>query len=145
MNVLPWVSYRTILFRVVAICLAVTGGGLRARSAAPGDDDRAGKSRLAARPAEPFPLDLAFSRCRSFSDYERAAVSPSGGHVAYAVVAPRKRRDDLWTLPSGLPVIFLGARLHLCEIATGKSVPLGAEDATSFSPAWSPEGTKPQR
>jgi len=108
----------------------------------PRDDDRAGKSPAPARPAEPFPLDLAFSRRRSFSDFERAAVSPSGGHFAYVVVAPRKRRGDVWTLPSGLPVIFLGARLRLAEIATGKSVPLGADDATSFSPAWSPDGTR---
>src|SRR5262249_23350521 len=49
---------------------------------------------------------------------------------------------DLWTLPSGLPVAFLGTRLQVTEVSTGKSIALGAEEATSFSPAWSPDGTK---
>lgn len=135
-------SCRAILICVVVICLAVTGGGKTTRSAAPADDERTGTGLAPAKSAQPFPLDLAFSRRRPFSNDGKAAVSPSGGHVAYAVNAPRRRRDDLWTLPSGLPVASLGVRLHLVEIATGKSVPLGAEDATSFSPAWSPDGTK---
>ena len=94
-----------------------------------------------AKPSEPFPLDLAFSR-RDFSYFEKAAVSPDGSRVAYAVVTPMKRREDVWTLESGLPAVFRGARLHVAEVATGKAIPLGAEGATSFAPAWSPDGTR---
>ncbi len=130
---------RTLLMVVIVSCLAGANGGISARSAAPEDDDRAGKTPL---PVEPFPLDLAFSRRRPFTAYEKAAVSPTGGNIAYAVVTPRKIRSDVWTLPSGLPVPFLGARLQLVEIATGRAVALGAEGATSFSPAWSPDGSK---
>lgn len=91
--------------------------------------------------AEPFPLDLAFSMRRTFADFERGVVSPSGSHVAYGVVAAGRRRDDVWTLPSGLPVPMAGTRLNVVEAATGRSVALGAEGSASFSPAWSPDGS----
>jgi dipeptidyl aminopeptidase/acylaminoacyl peptidase len=134
--------HRIRLTCMVATCLAASGMGGVTQLAALGYDDRTSHDSAPARSPAPFPLDLAFSIRRPFSAYERAAVNPSGGHVAYAVVAPSNRREDVWTLPSGLPAAFLGVRLHLVEIASGKSIPLGADDATSFSPAWSPDGTK---
>ena len=106
-----------------------------------GDDDREPPRPETTRQADPYPLDLAFSR-RTFVSHEKSATSPNGRHVAYAVTTPTKQRDDLWTLPSGLLVPKLGTRLHVVEIATGKSIDLGAERATSFTPAWSPDGTK---
>lgn len=130
---------RSRLASVLLTCLAGSGLGGLAHAAAPRGDDRAG--RVPAPPG-PFPLDLASSIRRPFSDYERAAVSPSGGHVAYAVVAPGRRREDVWTLPSGLPAAFVGVRLHLVETAGGKSTPLGADGSSSFAPAWSPDGTR---
>jgi dipeptidyl aminopeptidase/acylaminoacyl peptidase len=133
---------RTILHRVIVICLVGTGGLSTARSADSGDDERAGPRTGPATPVDPFPLDLAFSRRRTFSDYEKAAISPDGAHVAYGVVTPMKHRQDQWTLRSGLPIIFLGTRLHVTTIATGKSIALGASGTTSFAPAWSPDGTK---
>ena len=129
---------RTVLTRVALICLL---GAIGAGTAASGDDERSGRRPGPARPSEPFPLDLAFSR-RDFSDFEKAAVSPDGSRVAYAVVTPTKRREDVWTLESGLPAVFRGARLHVAEVATRKAIALGAEGATSFAPAWSPDGTK---
>src|SRR5262245_13737431 len=71
-----------------------------------------------------------------------AAVSPTGRHVAYSVVIPSKRREDLSTLASGLPIWMVGERIHVVELATGKSVPLGADGSNSFCPSWSPDGTK---
>ena len=133
-------GHRTIVFMAALACLVVTGEVRTSRSATPGDDDRAEKAPV--QPAEPFPLDLAFTRLRPFTGSEKAAISPTGGHVAYGVVAPRGHREDLWTLPSGLPVIYSGARLRVVEVATGKTTPLGAEDSTSFAPAWSPDGTR---
>ena len=129
---------RTVLSRVALICLlGATGAG----TAASGDDERSGRRPGPAKPSEPFPLDLAFSR-RDFSYFEKAAVSPDGSRFAYAVVTPTKRREDVWTLESGLPAIFRGARLHVAEVATRKAIALGAEGATSFAPAWSPDGTR---
>lgn len=119
--------YRSAAFCVLTACLLGVIGAPGARA----DGGR----------AEPFPLDLAFSMRRTFADFERGVVSPSGSHVAYGVVAVRKRRDDVWTLPSGLPVPMVGARLHVVETATGKTVTLGGDGAASFSPAWSPDGT----
>src|SRR4051812_12304153 len=95
----------TVVTCVVVICSAMLGLGRETQPASLGDDDRTSHGLATAEPPGPFPMDLAFSLRRPFSDYERAAVSPSGGHVAYAVVAPGKRRADLWTLPSGLPVV----------------------------------------
>jgi dipeptidyl aminopeptidase/acylaminoacyl peptidase len=129
---------RTVLSRVALICLlGATGAG----TVASGDDERSGRRPGSVKPSEPFPLDLAFSR-RDFSYFEKAAVSPDGSRVAYAVVTPTKRREDVWTLESGLPAVFRGARLHVAEVATRKAIALGAEGATSFAPAWSPDGTR---
>jgi hypothetical protein len=121
---------RNIVSRVALFCLL---GATAAATAASGDDQQSGRRPGPARLSEPFPLDLAFSRRPPFTGYEKVAVSPTGGHVAYVVVTPQRKRDERWTLPSGLPVSFLGARLHLAEVDTGKSVPLGAEGSTSFS------------
>ena len=134
--------HRTILHRVIVICLVGTGGVSTARSVDSGDDEQAGPRPGLATPADPFPLDLAFSRRRTFAGYEKAAISPTGAHVAYAVVTPVKHPEDRWTFRSGLPVAFLGIRVHVTEIATGKTIALGEDAATSFSPAWSPDGTK---
>ncbi len=122
-------SVRTVLLGMVAIGGMGSVGEIRAQPAAP-------------KAVEPFPLDLAFSRRRPFTEYEKAAVSPTGGHVAYGVFTPVRGRDDLWTFPSGLPVAMSGARLRLVEVATGKAVSLGSAGSTSFAPAWSPDGAR---
>jgi len=135
----------------IAACLIGRGGVNTAPPAGPAGDHPAeppsalipvGGDR--ARPAEsiePFPLELAFSRRQPFS-YDKAAISPTGGHIAYTLVTPVKKPEDVWTLPSGLPIVMLGARIHVTQIATGKSVPLGADRANSFSPAWAPDGNR---
>ena len=133
--------HRAVVFIAALACLLMAAGVRPARSAAAGDDGRAKEVPAPVRPAEPFPLDLAFSHLRPFI-YEKAAISPTGRHVAYGVVSPKVRREDVWTLPSGVPVLYSGARLRVVEVATGKTIPLGAEDSTSFAPAWSPDGTK---
>ena len=132
------VAVLVCLLGVIAICLAQAGRPASVRSPLSVDDDAAGPQATAG----PFPIDLAFSRRRPFTDYEKVAVSPTGKSIAYGVLTPRKGRDDLWTLPSGLPTPYIGARLHLADVATGKSVPMGPEGTTSFAPAWSPDGTK---
>lgn len=134
-------GHRNLLLRAIMIGLMGTGVVTTAQSVASGDDERAGPRHGLAKPVDPFPLDLAFSR-RTFPSHEKSATSPTGRHVAYAVTTPTKQRDDLWTLPSGLLVPKLGMRIHVVEVATGKSIDLGAERATSFTPAWSPDGTK---
>src|SRR4051794_3307253 len=130
---------RTALTRVALSCLL---GAIGAGTAASGDDDRSGRRPGPAKPSDPFPLDLAFSYRRDFFHYEKAAVSPDGSRIAYAVVTPMKQRQDVWTLESGLPVVFRGVRLHVAEVATSRAIALGAEGATSFAPAWSPDGTR---
>jgi dipeptidyl aminopeptidase/acylaminoacyl peptidase len=90
----------------------------------------------------PFPLELAFSRRGTFADYEKAAISPAGKHLAYGVRTPCKRRNDVSTLASGLPTYMAGTRLNLTDLSSGKTIALGADGSTSFSPAWSPDGTK---
>ena len=130
---------RTALTRVALICLL---GAIGAGTVASGDDERPGRRPGPAKPSEPFPLDLAFSYRRDFSDFEKAAVSPDGSRFSYAVVTPTKRREDVWTLESGLPAVFRGARLHVVEVATKKDWVLGVGGATSFAPAWSPDGTR---
>jgi hypothetical protein len=74
------VGHRTEVFIAALACLVIAGEVRTPRSATPRDDDRAEKAPV--RPAQPFPLDLAFSHRRPFTDYEKAAVSPSGEHVA---------------------------------------------------------------
>lgn len=119
--------------RIVLGCAALIGllGGIGAGTAASGDDGRAG-------PSEPYPLDLAFTR-RDFSSFEKAAVSPDGSRVAYSVATPMTWREDVWTLKSGLPVIFRGTRLHVAEVGSKKAIVLGAEGSASFAPVWSPD------
>jgi dipeptidyl aminopeptidase/acylaminoacyl peptidase len=139
LNQVKAVAVLCVLLGAIVVCLAEAGGPSSARSPLSLDDEP-----LAGRPAvdRSFPLDLAFSRRRPFTAYEKAAVSPTGKYIAYGVITPAKRRDDVWTLPSGLPIAFIGARVHLAEVASDKSVPLGSEGTTSFAPAWSPDGTK---
>jgi dipeptidyl aminopeptidase/acylaminoacyl peptidase len=122
---------------VALICLL---GVIGAGTALSAEDDRSGQRPGPAKLSEPIPLDLEFSR-RDFSVFEKAAVSPDGSRVAYAVVTPMKHREDVWTLESGLPVCFRGVRLHVAEVATRKAIALGVEGATSFAPSWSPDGT----
>lgn len=129
---------RNVLARGALICLLSATG---AATAASGDDQQSGRRPGPARPPEPFPLDLAFSRRDLFYN-EKAAVSPDGSRVAYVVVTPMKCREDVWTLASGLPAYYRGARLHVAEVATKKAIALGAEGATSFASAWSPDGTR---
>ena len=126
--------HRTILHRVIVICLVGTGGVSTARSVDSGDDEQAGPRPGLATPVDPLPLDVAFSERRTFSDYEKAAISPDGARVAYGVVTPVKHRQDQWTLRSGLPVAFLGTRLHVTTIATGKSIALGASGGDELRP-----------
>ncbi len=109
---------------------------------ATGAEEPPGGPKATSRRPEPFPLDLAFSRRKDFSDFEKAAVSPDGSRFAYVVVTPGKWRQDVWTLESGLPVVFRGARVHVTEVATKHTKALGAEGSTSFAPVWSPDGTK---
>jgi dipeptidyl aminopeptidase/acylaminoacyl peptidase len=127
-----------LLLLGVVICLMGTAAR---RSGASEDDETAGPRIDRAEPLDPYPLDLAFSR-RSLPWHEKSATSPTGKHVAYAIDTPAKKRYDVWTLPSGLLVFKLGTRLNVLEVATGKTIALGAQGATTFTPAWSPDGTK---
>ncbi|MHC5544395.1 hypothetical protein ACYOEI_39705, partial [Singulisphaera rosea] len=77
---------RTILAHVALTCLL-------GATVASGNEERPGTTK----PSAPIPLDVAFTR-RDFSYLEKAAVSPDGSRVAYAVVTPMKRREDVWTL-----------------------------------------------
>ena len=86
------------LLGVIAICLAEARPPASARSPVPVDDDAAA-GRLA--PAGPFPIDLAFSRRRPFTDYEKVAVSPTGKSIAYGVITPRKRTRRSVDAPVG--------------------------------------------
>ena len=125
-------SLRTALGSVSVACLLGALGS---------DLPAIGADQPATRRADPFPLDLAFTR-RDFPFYEKAEVSPDGSRVAYSVVTPMKRREDVWTLASGLPAVYQGGRIHIVEVATQKVLPVGADLATSFAPAWSPDGSK---
>src|SRR5262249_11716829 len=127
--------------RTIMIGLTVVCGANPDRSAAAGDDDRERSRPETTGPADPYPLDLAFSR-RNFPRHDKSATSPTGKYVAYAIETPTKYRYDVWTLPSGLLVPKLGTRLHVLEVATGKSIAIGADGTASFTPAWSPDGTK---
>ena len=106
--------YRTILVRLTMTCLIGTCGSQHSSVRRPRETTMAPSPPATNRPADPLPLELAFSR-RSFALHEKSATSPTGKYVAYAVVTPTKRRKDLWTLASGLPVVFLGARLHVAR------------------------------
>ena len=139
LNQVKAVAILFVLLGAIVVCLAEAGGPISARSSLLMDDEPVAALSKA---DGPFPLDLAFSRRRPFTDFEKAAVSPTGKYIAYGVITPAKRRDDVWTLASGLPIAFIGARVYLAEVAGDKSVPLGSEGTTSFAPAWSPDGTK---
>lgn len=104
-------------------------------AAAVADEDRPSPAR------HPFPLDLAFG-ARTIYAYEKAAVSPSGAHLAYGVTTPARHPDDVLTLASGLPVMMHGVRLHVVRLDSGRDLALGHDGASSFGPAWSPDGRK---
>ena len=113
----------------IAICLAQAGRPASVRSPALGGR-RCGRTTDA---AGPFPMDLAFSR-RPFTDDEKAAVSPTGKSLAYAVDHADEGARRPVDAPVGTAAAILGTRLHVAEVATGKSVPLGAEGADELRP-----------
>jgi hypothetical protein len=61
--------------------------------------------------AAEFPLDLAFGRPQ-FSYYDRPALGPDGKRLAFAIVTGAKEPADIWTLPSGVPILYIGHSLN---------------------------------
>ncbi len=134
---------RSVLFWMTATCLTGAAQLSVVQPALASERGEGAATRLGTPGLpQPFPLDLAFSRRGTFADYEKAAISPSGKHLAFGVLTPCKRRNDVSTLASGLPTYMAGTRLNLTDLSNGKTIALGADGSTSFSPAWSPDGTK---
>ncbi len=76
---------------------------------------------------------------RTLASQNAIALSPDGRRVAYAV-----QRDRDWRqrrLPrGGVALTAQGARLLVTDVETGRTVAPTGADATSWAPAWSPDG-----
>ena len=128
------------LLSVIVIGLVGPDGAISARSAAPLDDDQAAKSPT---PAEPFPMDLAFSRPPAVHRLREGGGQPDGQiHRIWRDHTPEGTRRSV-DAPVG--TADRDSSGPACTSPTSPQAspsPLGAEGPTSFAPSWSPDGTK---
>ena len=84
---------------------------------------------------------------RSFLPGGRIGISAGGTHLAYTLKSPNEEapvNDD----PSiefdrtGCPDMVAGSTVWITDVARGESVRLGEGGSTSWSPEWSPDGTR---
>ena len=99
---------------------------------------------LEARAQNPQPLsvDLAISQ-PEFPAYMPIALSSDGKLVAYTLqystrlVGPKQ---NVGFNSKGVPQAVLGTRVWITDVQTARTFPVGDSSATSWGPAWSPDG-----
>jgi dipeptidyl aminopeptidase/acylaminoacyl peptidase len=79
----------------------------------------------------------------SFQPYSSLTLSPDGSWVAYSLIYPNRLGPppkESWFGPTGVPSTASGARVRITELGTGHTLTVGDQSATSWAPAWSPDG-----
>jgi dipeptidyl aminopeptidase/acylaminoacyl peptidase len=79
----------------------------------------------------------------SFQPYSKITLSPDMRWVAYTLKYPSRIAGsavDAWFTRAGVPSTAGGTRVRITEVNTGRTVVVGNDAATSWAPAWSPDG-----
>src|SRR5690242_4445824 len=90
----------------------------------------------------PLPIETALGQA-SFPPYAPISLSPDGRWVTYTLMFPKlvnQATVDSWFTPKGTPSTAIGARVRITETKTGETVSIGDGNASSWGPAWSPDG-----
>jgi dipeptidyl aminopeptidase/acylaminoacyl peptidase len=96
---------------------------------------------VASAQAAPLSIDAALAQ-PSFQPYAPIPVSPDGRWVAYTLKYPDRATDEPggWFTRTGISSVAVGTRVRITEVATGRTLPVGPDSATSWGPSWSPDG-----
>ena len=98
--------------------------------------------RASGQKLTPLPIELALEQ-PVFPSRMPLALSPDGTWVAYTLAYPahRGRSDPLSGYHrNGVSASVETCRVWLTEVRTGRTIPVGEETATTWAPAWSPDG-----
>jgi dipeptidyl aminopeptidase/acylaminoacyl peptidase len=80
----------------------------------------------------------------SFQPFAPVTLSPDGRWVAYTLKyanrAISRSAIDTWYTRTGVASTALGTRVRITELATGRTLVVGDDSATSWAPSWSPDG-----
>ena len=100
-------------------------------------------SSAPAQSSRPLSVEAALAQ-PSFQPFAPVALSPDGRRVAYTLIYPSRASVrstvDSWYTRTGVPSTAVGARIRITELETGRTLVVGNDSATSWAPAWSPDG-----
>jgi dipeptidyl aminopeptidase/acylaminoacyl peptidase len=89
-----------------------------------------------------LPIEVALAQ-PYFQSFAPITSSPDGLWVAYTLRYPNRAEEsttDSWFTSTGVASTAVGARVRITELRTGRTVQVGGDSATSWGPAWSPDG-----
>jgi dipeptidyl aminopeptidase/acylaminoacyl peptidase len=92
-------------------------------------------------PSRALPVEAAYA-ARALNRVDRIVVSPDGRRVAYAVLTPARRGVTSRAGRTGTPSDYRDSRVFVTDIASGVVTAAGPAGASSWRPAWSPDGRR---
>jgi dipeptidyl aminopeptidase/acylaminoacyl peptidase len=98
--------------------------------------------RAYAQATAPLSVEAALAQ-PSFQPYSPITLSPDAAWAAYTLQFPNRANRatvDSWFTSTGVPSTAAGARVRMTELRTGRTLSVGDDAATSWAPAWSPDG-----
>ncbi len=98
--------------------------------------------RASAQKSAPLPIDVALAQPK-FPSYMPIALSPDGAWVAYTLQYPARRSagdQSSGYLRNGVSGSVESCRLWLTDVRTGRTIAVADQNATTWAPAWSPDG-----
>ncbi len=97
-----------------------------------------------AQDTRPLSVEAALAQ-PSFQRFAPIALSPDGKLVSYTLTYPNRATQSAvgaWYTRTGVPNTAAGARVRITDVQTGRTTIVGDDAATSWGPAWSPDGRK---